>query len=36
MDDGENFDGGVIDEDGAVYVKLLGYRIVSRPGATGS
>jgi hypothetical protein len=32
MDGGENFDGGVVDEDGAVYVKLTAYRTVSRPG----
>ncbi len=33
MDGGENFDGGVIDEDGHVYLKLLAYRTVARPGA---
>ena len=31
-DDGQSFDGRVVDDDGDVYVELRGYRTVARPG----
>ena len=33
-DDGQTFDGQVVDEEGRLYVDLRGYRTVTRPGVT--
>ncbi len=33
-DDGQSFDGQVVDEEGRLYVDLRGYRTVTRPGVT--